>query len=164
MLSEESEVTSVVNRHVKPGHEKEYAEWFGRMLSTIKQFRGYRGVTSVVPGGADSDARIILYRFADKASMDNWENSPERSKLTSEVEKYASQSYVKATGLETWFQLPDTHSFVPPPRWKMTIIVFLAASATSFVSKLVLGSYLADWSLVETSLLYSAILVVSLIF
>lgn len=161
-MSEGAEVTTVINRHIKPGHEKEYADWFGRILDTMKKFPGYRGVTVVVPGEADPDARIILYRFADKTSIENWENSPERKKLLSEVENYATQIYTRASGLETWFELPDTHSVVPPPKWKMTIVVFVAATIVSFISKLVLGPYVADWSLLETSILYSIILVLTL--
>ncbi len=156
------EVTTVINRHIKPGHEKEYADWFGRILDTMKNFPGYRGVTVVVPRGTDPDARIILYRFADKTAMENWENSPERKKLVSEVENYATQIYTRASGLETWFNLPNTHSVVPPPKWKMAIVVFVAATLVSFISKLVLGPYVANWSLLETSILYSIILVLAL--
>jgi uncharacterized protein len=152
-MSDAIEVTTATNRHITLAYEKEYAEWFGRMLNTINQFPGYRGVTSVVPGGRNPDARIVLYRFADKASMDNWENSPERISLVSEVERYASQSFAKASGLETWFDLPDKHFVVPPPKWKMGLVIFLAASIISFCSKLILGPYVSQWSLAETSLL-----------
>jgi antibiotic biosynthesis monooxygenase (ABM) superfamily enzyme len=74
-MSDATEVTTVTNRHIKRGYEKEYTEWFGRMLNPINQLPGYRRVTSVVPGGSDPDGRIVLYRFADKTSMDKWENS-----------------------------------------------------------------------------------------
>jgi hypothetical protein len=116
VISEGTEVTTVVSRHIKPGHEKEYAEWLQRILDTMKKFPGYRGVTIVVPGGSDPDARIVLYRFADRTTMENWEGSPERKKLLSEVQDYATQMYTKASRMETWFELPNTHSVVPPPK------------------------------------------------
>jgi uncharacterized protein len=160
--TESTEVTTVISRHIKPGRDKEYSEWFGRILDTMKKFPGYRGATIVVPAGADQDARIIVYRFADKATMENWENSPERKNLLSEMENYAAQTYVKASGLETWFQLPNTHSVVPPPKWKMAAVTLLAASIVSFVSHFILGSYLGTWPLVVTTIIYTGILVLTL--
>ncbi len=161
-MSETSEVTTVISRHIKPGHDKDYAEWFGRILDEIKKFPGYRGVTVVAPGGTDPDARIVVYRFADKTMMENWESSPERKKLLSEVENYATQIYTKASGLETWFELPNTHSVVAPPKWKMVAVTFLAASIISYVSHLILVPYFGAWPLDATTLVYVAILVLTL--
>src|SRR5438552_2895768 len=92
-MQEDTEATTIINRHIRPGHEKEYAAWIGRILDTMKKLPGYRGVTAVVPGGTDPDTLIVLYRFADKASMENWENSPERMKLLSEVENYLTGTH-----------------------------------------------------------------------
>jgi hypothetical protein len=162
MSQESTEVTTVINRHIKPGHDADYAEWFGRILEVMKKFPGYRGVTVVVPGGSDPDARIILYRFADTASMEKWENSAERNNLLSELDRYSIQVYTKATGLETWFELPNIHSVVPPPKWKMAAVTLLAAGIVSFISHFILGAYLETWPLVVTSIVYSAILVLVL--
>jgi antibiotic biosynthesis monooxygenase (ABM) superfamily enzyme len=161
-LSEDAEVTTVVTRHIKPGRDKEYAEWFARLLDTIKKFPGYHGNTVVIPPGTDQDVRIVVYRFADKSSLENWENSPERKKLLSEVDNYSTQTYNKASGLETWFQLPNTDTVIPPPKWKMAIVTFLAASITSFVSRFILGPYLDSWPLVITTVIFTAILVLTL--
>lgn len=161
-LSEGSEVTTVVTRHIKPGRDKDYAEWFGRMIQAVKAFPGYRGITSVVPGGSDRDLRIVVYRFADRESMERWEASPERKKLLEEVENYATQVYNKATGLETWFELPNIHSIVPPPKWKMAIVTFFAASIVSYLSHLILGPYVGGLPLEITTLLFTAILVAAL--
>lgn len=163
MASDQSgEVTTVVTRHVKPGHDKDYAEWFGRVIQTIKRFPGYRGVTSFVPPGPDKDARIVVYRFADKAAMDGWESSPQRKKLLEEVQNYATQVYSEATGLETWFELPNTHSVVPPPKWKMAAVTFVAATVISYLSRLILGPYVASWPLEITAPIFVAILVLIL--
>jgi len=159
---ETAEVTEVVTRHVKPGHDKDYADWFARMIQTIRVFPGYRGITAVVPGGSDRDARIVLYRFANKTSMEKWDNSPERRKLLDEVENYAIQVYTKATGLETWFELPNTHAVVPPPKWKMAIVTFVPACLVSYFSRLILGPYLGSWPLAITAPLFTAILVLVL--
>jgi len=39
-MSGASEVTTVTYKHSSPGAKKEYAEWFGRMFGTIRQFLG----------------------------------------------------------------------------------------------------------------------------
>jgi uncharacterized protein len=103
------EVTTIVNRRIKKGHELEYANWFGRISEAIKKAPGFRGVTVLVPGG-DSDLRIVLYRFADAETTDAWENSLERKQLMSEINDYATQVYDKAGGLETWFRISDARS------------------------------------------------------
>ena len=109
MSSKREEVTTIVNRRIKKGHELEYANWFGRITETIKKAPGFRGITVLVPGG-DSDLRIVLFRFADIPTMEAWESSPERKELMSEVNEYATQVYDKAGGLETWFHISDARS------------------------------------------------------
>ena len=99
------EATTIVNRRIKPGHELEYANWFGRIVEVIKKAPGFKGITVIVP--EDSDSRIILYRFADVQTMENWDTSPMRKELMSEVEKYATQMYDNASGVETWFHVGD---------------------------------------------------------
>jgi len=157
-----SEVTIVVSRHIKPSREKEYNEWFRRLLDTIKKYPGYRGMNVVMPKGIDPDSRIIIYRFADARSADNWENSYERKQLISEVKNYSEQAYGKATGLETWFELPNTHLVIAPPRWKMVAVTFIAASLTSFISHIILGPYIGGWPLALTTMAYTIILVLTL--
>lgn len=69
-----------------------------------------------------------------------------------------------ASGLETWFALPDLKtqiSLTPPPRWKMAIVVFIAAYAISSLSRSILNPLLEQWPLGNT-VIYTAILVASL--
>ena len=58
-------------------------------------------------------------------------------------------------GLETWFIPPNLKPVMPPPRWKMAIVVFVAAYTTSMVSRSLLGFLLSDWPLIASTLLYS---------
>jgi uncharacterized protein len=101
----DNEVTTIINRRIKKGRSLEYANWFGRMVEAAKKFPGFRGISVIVPG-SDPDARIILYRFSDIATQENWEKSEERNVLLAEVDELATQVYEKAAGLETWFNLP----------------------------------------------------------
>ena len=139
-----SEHTVVVNIKIKPGCEKDYDQWLRRFLVIIKKkVPGYLGTTTIMETTEDSTVRHIIHRFRDKASLDAWENSHELRKETEEVSKYSTPYFQKATGLETWFTVPDLKTNVPPPsKWKMAIVAFIGAYCISSLASFILGSYL----------------------
>ena len=138
-----SEVTVVVNIKIKPGCEKGYDEWLGRFLILKRKVPGYLGTTTIMETSKDSTVRHIVHRFRDKASADAWENSQELREQTEEVNKYSTPYLQKATGLETWFNIPDLKANVPPPpKWKMAIVAFIGAYCISLLASFILGSFL----------------------
>ena len=148
-------VTSLISRSIKPGYEKDYDDWLRRFLAFERKALGYLGTTVILPGGTNSNIRYIIRRFTDKASMEIWDKSSDVQRLLQEVNIYSTRHYATATGLETWFMLPDLKTVVPPPRWKMAIVVFIAAR--SFLSPL-----LSEWPLIASTVIITTILVVSL--
>ena len=131
------ELTIVVSRKIKPGCEKEYDDWLGRYLILERKVPGYVGTTIITQGGTNSAVRHIIHRFTDKASLDTWENSEEALKLREEVNNYSTRYYERATGLETWFTLPDLKTIVAPPKWKMAIVTFIGAYCISSLVTLI---------------------------
>jgi uncharacterized protein len=129
------EVTTVISRKVKPGYENEYDEWLRRYSMLEKKVPGYVGATIITQVGTDSAIRHIIYRFSDKASLDAWENSEEANKSS-------TRYYERATGLETWFALPDMKAIVAPPKWKMAIVSLFAAYCISTLSNYILSPFL----------------------
>jgi uncharacterized protein len=125
------DVTVVISRKIKPGCEKQYDDWLRRYLMLEKNIPGYVGTTIITQAGTDSAIRHIIHRFSDKTSLDAWEKSDESLKQIEEANKYSTRYYEKATGLETWFTLPDLKSIVAPPQWKMAIATFVAAYSIS---------------------------------
>ena len=101
------EVTSLISRNINSGHEKEYDDWLRRYLAFERNAPGYLGTTIILPGGSSSTLRYIINRFTDKAHMVAWESSQDAQNLLDEVNHYSTRYYEKATGLETWFSLPD---------------------------------------------------------
>jgi uncharacterized protein len=160
----QNEVTTVICRKLKPGHEKDYNDWVRRYLILERKAPGYLGITIIVPGGSKSSLQYIIRRFTDKDAMDAWDNSEESQKLIQEANNYFTRHYETSTGLETWFTLPElkTLSQSPPPRWKMAIIIFLAAYAISSVSRYILGPFIGQWPILGNAVIYTGILVVSL--
>jgi hypothetical protein len=153
-------VTSLISRSIKPGYEKEYDDWL-RFLAFERRALGYLGTTVVIPGGTSSNIRYIIRRFTDRASMEIWDNSPDVQKLLNEANRHSTRHYKTATGLETWFVLPDLKTVVPP-RWKMAIVVFIAAYTTSLLSRSFLSPVSSGWPLVASTIISTTILVVSL--
>jgi antibiotic biosynthesis monooxygenase (ABM) superfamily enzyme len=66
----QNEVTTVICRRVRPGHEKDYNDWIRRYLTLERKAPGYLGTTIIIPGGSKSPLRYIICRFVDKAAME----------------------------------------------------------------------------------------------
>ena len=157
-----SEHTVVVNIKIKPGVEKDYDQWLRRFLVVLeRKVPGYLGTTTIMETNKDSTVRHIIHRFRDKASLDAWENSQELHEQTEEVNKYSTPYVQRATGLETWFNLPNLKTMSAPPKWKMAIVSFIAAYSISSIAHNILSIYLGQWPLL-TELLMTTILVIGL--
>jgi len=96
--------------------------------------------------------------------MERWDKSEESLKLLKEANDYSTPHYETSTGLETWFTLPEMKTLCqsPPPKWKMAIVIFVAAYAISSISRIILNPFLGDWPTLDNNLIYTAILVASL--
>ena len=66
--------------------------------------------------------------------------------------------------LEMWFTLGRHETLVgqPRPRWKMAILVFIAAYIISSLSRSILNPFLAQWPILGNAVIYTIILVTSL--
>jgi antibiotic biosynthesis monooxygenase (ABM) superfamily enzyme len=154
-------VIAVITRNIKPGHEKDYDDWLRRYMILENKVPGYLGTTIIAPGGNTSSVRYIINRFSDKVSMDTWESSAEALKLIEEANNYSTIHYTSATGLETWFSVPDLKAIVPPPKWKMAIVSFIGAFCISSIARYILGLY-SGLSPLLTNVLMNIILVLGL--
>jgi antibiotic biosynthesis monooxygenase (ABM) superfamily enzyme len=96
---------------------------------------GYLGTTVILPGGAGSTIRYIIQRFVNESSMRTWKESEQSTKLLKEANNYSTPHYDSAYGMETWFVLPDLRALVPPPKWKMVLLVFIAAFTIGSLSR-----------------------------
>jgi antibiotic biosynthesis monooxygenase (ABM) superfamily enzyme len=85
-----------------------------------------------------------------------------RTSFVSEVERYATQYYIKSKRSGDLVQADQHTLSVALPQSGVATVTFLAASSVSLVSHFVLGPYLGEWSLVAATLICAAILVLSL--
>ena len=78
-----------------------------------------------------------------------------------EANRYTTPYLQKATGLETWFTLPNLKAIVPPPKWKMAIVAFIGAYCISLLASSILRSFVGLQPLLF-NLIMNIILVIGL--
>jgi uncharacterized protein len=103
----QNEVTTVICRKIRPGHEKDYNDWVRRYLTIERKAPDYLGTTIIIPGGSKQPLRYIIRRFAHRDDMERRDDSDESLKLIEEANNYSTRHYETSTGSETWFKLPD---------------------------------------------------------
>jgi antibiotic biosynthesis monooxygenase (ABM) superfamily enzyme len=126
-------VTVVVSRRVMPGHERDYDDWVRRLVAAATEAKGSIGATMLVPEPGRSGLHHVILRFADEKSVHQWETSYIRQKLSHEADAFSERSRQEATGLETWFSIPECPELAPPPRWKMSIVTFIAVYVLAII-------------------------------
>jgi antibiotic biosynthesis monooxygenase (ABM) superfamily enzyme len=137
-------MTVVVSRTIFPGHDKEYDEWAQRLVAAAKQSPGSIGVTILVPEPGKTGLHHIVMHFVDEKSMHIWETSYARQKLSHEADAFSRRIRQEATGLETWFSVPDCPQLETPPHWKMAIVTALAVYIVSIVIVQVLDIFFKE--------------------
>ena len=139
-------VTVSITRHIAPAHAHQMLAWVRAGSSLAERFDGFLGTGWVRPAPA-SDEWHMLYRFADQASLDAWESSPQREWWLGSAQGLVGESRVeRRTGIEGWFDEPETHDVEDlrpapgvPPRWKQASVIWLAFFPLSLILSVLLG-------------------------
>ncbi len=126
-------VTVSIVRHISPEHADQMIAWVRSGTSLAERFPGFLGTGWVRPA-ADSDEWHMLYRFADQASLEAWESSPQRDWWLGAAQGLVGESRVeRRTGIEGWFDEPESRdvedlrpSPSAPPRWKQGVVIWMA--------------------------------------
>ncbi len=156
----EKSVTVVVSRRVLPGHEKDYDAWVRKLVEAATQAPGNTGATMLFPEPGKPGLHHVVLRFTDQDSVHRWEDSYPRQKLSHEADAFSVRSRQEATGLETWFSIPECPDLTPP-RWKMFLVTSLAVYISSSIIVPVQGR-LEDWPFLAGNILSSLFVVGSL--
>lgn len=137
-------VTIVFNWRVKPGKEQEFERRMHEIHKVARTFPGHMGVTTLNSLAQKDNFHTIL-RFDTAQHLSDWLNSPARKEMMKPLEEIAHRDVsTKATGLETWFELPGQH-VSPPPRWKMALTTMIAIYPLSLLTALYVTPYMEDW-------------------
>lgn len=130
-------ITVSIRREVDPARISEATAWVQTGVNLANKRPGLLG-SGWVRAGEDSQIWHMLYRFTNAETLDDWEQSAERTQWLSTGEGLVrSEHSRRRTGIEGWFddpatgsiRLPDAASIenVPaaPPRWKQAVTIWL---------------------------------------
>ncbi len=121
-------VTATITQRIDPACEQAYEGLLAGIHAEAKAFGGFvrREVVKSRAGQHLEYTHIIHFNSED--TLRRWEHSPQRHKWLTRMSDMAAHTtpLQVLTGLETWFTLSADHAIVPPPRYKMAIVTWLA--------------------------------------
>jgi len=160
-LFNDPSVTVVISRRVKPECKAEFELFLSGITTACKKFDGHLGSNIFPPVNSDDPEYRIIFKFDRLSNLRNWEASPERKYWFDIAESLTvSPPQIQVlTGLETWFTLSGNTSITPPPRYKMTMVTWLAVFPLITFISLVLKQPLSTLPLVLRVAIITAIAV-----
>lgn len=152
-------LTVVVSRRVKKGNQEEFEALSSKMTERASGFPGYLGTAMFRPASEDDPEYRIVFKFRDRESLERWESSEKRAELLGQIESLLIQPSERevTSGIVTWFTLPGQNPVTPPPKWKMTIVSWLALYPAVTLVFLVFGDVLTQVPLLLRTLLVTAV-------
>lgn len=139
-------LTVVVSRRVIKGKESNFETLSTQMTQRASHFPGYLGATMFRPSSPDDPEYRIVFKFQDRDSLNAWEESEERRELLEQIESLLVQPSERevTSGIVTWFTLQGQNPVTPPPKWKMTIVSWLALYPAVTLVFVLFGDILAQ--------------------
>ncbi len=150
-------LTVAITRRVRPEDGLLMQAWVHAGTSMAERFDGFLGAGWVRSGDEDWH---MLYRFDTRAHLDAWERSSERIRwLRSAADLVEHRRTEYRTGIEGWFDEPDTRTVhdpaestrptaSAPPRWKQATVIWVAFFPTSLALAYLLAPVGGDWPVV----------------
>jgi antibiotic biosynthesis monooxygenase (ABM) superfamily enzyme len=136
--------TAVFGWTIKPGKEELFEQRMHEMHKVARTFPGHMGVTTLKSPERNESFQTVL-RFDNVQHLEDWLKSPVRKRMMKSLEEAAHADIsAKATGLETWFDVPG-RLVTPPPKWKMVVATFIAIYPISLLFALILNPYIQNW-------------------
>jgi len=120
--------SATISQRIEPACEQAYEALLVGIHEEAKKFGGFlrREVIKTTDGQHLQYDHVI--HFDSEANLRRWEHSPERHAWLSRMSGISVHTtpLQVLTGLETWFTLSPEKPLVPPPRYKMAIVTWLA--------------------------------------
>ncbi len=155
-------VSVVVDREVLPGKKEEFENVLRGIIDACKTFPGYLGTDVHLPQIKGGMHYRIVFRFATLDELKNWEHSPVRQEWVQKIDKLIKEptKLQIISGLETWFALPRCNAIIPPKRYKMAIVTWLAITPLLIAFNLATQPLLGNLPLVLRILVTTPIIVI----
>lgn len=152
-------ITVVISRRVKSGREDAFEALSTKMTEAAASFPGYMGTNLFRPTSAADPEYRIIFKFRSQEDLQRWQLSSEREAALQEIEVLldAPSKVEVMPGLVTWFSLPGQNPVQPPPKYKMTIVSWLALFPTVTIIFWLFGPLLEPVPLVLRTLIVTAV-------
>jgi uncharacterized protein len=158
-------ITILVTRSPCQGNQQEFERALSETIDAALKFPGHLGVTVLKPQTEESREYQILVKFASELDYQKWYRSPEAAywfEILNRLEEKPA-NLETMTGIETWFvvnRASTSRPIIPPPRYKMAIVTWIAIFALIVIINLLLGSFLASLPMLLRSFILTVVLVV----
>lgn len=149
-------VTVAIERRVLPENVPAVTRWVQHGVNLANRYPGFLG-SGWVRASAGSHDWHMLYRFADAATLDAWETSPDRVGWLAQGRDLVEETRVeRRTGIEGWFDAPTASTpartaevaATAPPRWKQSVSIWLGFFPVNLAFTLLVGSLVPAWDAV----------------
>ncbi len=157
----DSPVTIIVKRRAKPDRIEDFEKVMSGTTKDAMTFTGHLGANIIRPTKAGDYYRIV-FKFDSMRNYLAWEGSEVRQQW---LERYAEveqgeQEMEILSGLETWFTLPGGEAVVPPPKYKMAVVIWTSIFPLSILINYVLTPLISEFHIVTQIAIISVILVI----
>ena len=153
-------VTIIVKRRPKPDRTEDFEKVMSGTTKDAMTFEGHLGANIIRPIKAGNYYRIV-FKFNSMRNYLTWEGSEVRQQW---LERYAEvtlgdQEVEILSGLETWFTLSGEEALVPPPKYKMMIIVWMSIFPLSLFLNYCLIPFISEQHIIAQIAITSIMLV-----
>ncbi|GAA4265897.1 antibiotic biosynthesis monooxygenase [Frondihabitans peucedani] len=150
-------VTVAITRIVRDERIPEVTRWVQAGVNLANRHPGFLG-SGWVRAHGESDEWHMLYRFADRQTLDDWEQSADRQGWLAEGRDLVVESRVeRRTGIEGWFDSAEdgaafdsdhqgAGSPPPPPRWKQATSIWVGFFPVNLVFTYLTTLLVPGWS------------------
>ena len=154
-------ITIIVKRKPKPDRIEEFEQVMSGTTKDAMTFKGHLGANIIRPTKKDDYYRIV-FKFDSMRNYMAWESSSIRQQWLqryAEVEQ-GEQEMEILSGLETWFTLSGEEALVPPPKYKMMVIVWISIFPLSLLMHYCLIPFITKLPVIAQVAITSIILVI----
>jgi len=127
MESNNNSITTVVRHFIKSDKKEAFENWTKQISAIAKQFEGFEGLQLIIPPRG-SNEYITLFKFSSVLALQKWMDSKERKTEVAKLKTFSEKEMVlrQIEGIDFWFEAPEKKTATAPPKWKMSLLTWLA--------------------------------------